>query len=41
MLLELMIELVCVMGEIVFEGLLELGVDFILDWLPERRLKSK
>jgi len=41
MLLELMIELIGVVGEIVCEGLLELGIDFILDWLPERLRKSR
>ena len=41
MLLELIVESVGLIGEIVFEGLLELGIDFICDRLPEPRPKSK
>ncbi len=41
MLLELIVESIGFISEIVFEGLLELGIDFITDWLPERLRKSK
>lgn len=40
MLADLMIELAGFIGEIVFEGLLEAGIDFILDRLPGSLRKS-
>ena len=33
MLLELIVEIVGLIGEIVIEGLFELGIDFVSDWL--------
>ena len=37
MFIELMVELICFISEIVFEGLLEFGIDFMTDWLPKQR----
>ena len=37
MLLELLVEYIGFVGEIVYEGLLEFGIDFMTDWLPKQR----
>lgn len=37
MLLELIVELIGLIGEIAVEGLFELGCDYAADWLTKRR----
>lgn len=37
MLLELIVELIALIGEIAVEGLFEFGYDYAADWLAKRR----